>query len=289
MADKARPALVVDGLSLFHSVAGPAAGLTNGYTYSFVTQLTAAVKKFKPNGIFVCWDAGSVMRKALHSGYKADRVSSMNDTKQKYLVDVKRFLSAAGVDQLVAPGYEADDIGGLLANTLESAILMSNDKDWLQLVRPGVSVYHRCRVEGRKAEKKLVTLDNFADLTGWGSPDELVKGLCAMGDAVDGIEGMHLIGDATIKAYLMGVKIQPAKQERLDNFFKGDPLYLRNLKLIDLRNVREIPGLEYQLGVFDEQTLKSLLEEFAFASMLKKFPEWVLTYKEAVPSADVSS
>ncbi len=285
----ARPALIVDGLSVFHSVAGPAAFLDNGYTYSFVMQLTSAVKKFKPRGIFVCWDGGSVKRSALHPGYKADRVSSMNDVKCKYLEDVKYFLTAAGVDQLFAEGYEADDIGAMLANTLESAVLVSNDKDWLQLVRPGISVYHRCKREGRKSEKIEITVDNFAKYSGWGNPEELVKGLCAMGDGVDKIDGLFGIGDGTIKSYLMGVKIGEVKQKMLDEFFAGDPLYIRNRKLIELRDIREIPGLVSTMGSFDERLVKSLLEEFGFASMLKKFPEWVQPYREAFPDADVSA
>lgn len=276
-----RPALVVDGLSVFHSVAGPAAQLTNGYTYSFVVQLTSAVKKFRPKGIFVCWDRGSAMRTALHPGYKAQRESSMNEVKQKYLEDVKRFLIAVGADQLHAEGFEADDIGAMLANTLESAVLVSNDKDWLQLVRPGISIYHRCRVEGRKSEKKEIKVSNFAEVTGHSNPENLVRALCAMGDGVDCIDGIYGIGPAVINAYLMGVAIAPSKKKQLDEFFAGSELYLRNKKLIDLRGIREIPGLETQLGKFDEEAVKSLLEELTFASMLKNFPTWVQPYKEA--------
>jgi 5'-3' exonuclease len=276
-----RPALVVDGLSVFHSVAGPAAKLTNGYAYSFVASLTSAVKKFKPNGIVVCWDGGSVKRKALHPEYKANRPSSMNDTLRGYLEDVKRFLRAVGADQLHAVGYEADDIGAMLANTMESAVLVSNDKDWLQLVRPGISVYHRCRVEGRKNEKKEITTSNFAEVTGWSNPEELVRGLCAMGDGVDNITGLENVGVLTVRKYLMGMNVGPVKQEQLDTFFNNSPLYLKNKALIELRDVREVPGLTCDMGIFDEEKVKSLLEELGFASMLKKFPEWVQPYKEA--------
>ena len=282
-----QPVLVVDGLSVFHSVAGPAAFLTNGYTYSFVVQLTSAVKKFKPKGISVCWDSYSTKRLEIHPGYKAQRESSMNDDKRKMLEDVKRFLTLAGCDQFIAEGYEADDLGAMLVNTLESAVLVSNDKDWLQLVRPGISVYTRCRVAGRKNEKKEVTLKNFAEITGWNNPDELVKGLCAMGDAVDGINGLHGIGDVTIKQYLLGMRVGEQKQKMLDDFFAGDELFLRNKSLIDLRDTKFIPEAKLTAGQFEEDELRALLEELTFASMLKNFPEWVKSYKEALPDADV--
>lgn len=276
-----RPALVVDGLSVFHSVAGPSAHLTNGYTYSFVIQLTSVLKKFNPSGIFVCWDRESKKRLEIHPGYKADRPSSMNDDKRKMLEDVRRFLRVAGADQLHAEGYEADDVGAMLANTLDNAVLISNDKDWLQLVRPGISVFYRCKMEGRKAEKKLITVDNFAELTGWNSPEHLVQGLCAMGDGVDKIDGLAGIGDITVKKYLLGMSVGSNVKDKLDSFFGGDPLYLRNKSLIELRDIKAIPDLQADLGAFDEGAVKSLLEELTFASMLKNFPEWVRPYKEA--------
>lgn len=279
-----RPALIVDGLSIFHACAGPAARLTNGYTYSFVVSLTSVVKKFGPSGIFVCWDRDSKMRRDLHPGYKADRPSSMNEAKRKYLEDVKRFLKVVGADQLWAEGHEADDVGAMLANTIESAILLSNDKDWLQLVRPGVSIFQKSRDEGLKAKKKLITHENFPQVTGYAGPEEFVKALCAMGDGVDRIDGIFGIGDATIKAYLMGVKIAGATKEKLDRFFSGEELFVRNYQLINLRDTRSIPELQTELGEFDEGAVRTLLEELGFASMLKNFPEWVRPYREAVVS-----
>jgi 5'-3' exonuclease len=281
-----RPILVVDGLSVFHSTTGPAAFLRNGFTYSFVIQLTSAIKKFTPRGVFVCWDSHSKKRLELHPGYKAQRESSMNDDKRKMLEDVKRFLQVVGADQLWAEGYEADDIGAMLANNSQHAVLVSNDKDWLQLVRKGVSVYARCKTEGRKSEKKLVTESNFAQLSGWNSPEHLVQGLCAMGDAVDGIDGIFGVGDVTVKKYLLGMPVGEVTQAKLDEFFAGSPLYQRNRKLIELRDITKVEGIQMTVGQFDERAVKSLLEELTFASMLKNFPQWVQPYKEAC--ADLS-
>lgn len=279
-----RPTLVVDGLSIFHSVAGPNAGLVNGFTFSFVQSLTSVVKRFQPKGIFVCWDRTSSKRMELHPGYKGGRVSSMNDVKAKMLEDVRRFLRVVGADQYWAEGHEADDLGAYFANTLEKAVLVSNDKDWLQLVRPNVVVWQKVRGTGVKQVKCEITHENFGEKTGYANPEEFVKALCAMGDGVDCIDGIYGIGDATIKAYLMGVFLPKTNREKLDAFFAGSPLYLRNRALIDLRGTTEIPGLAGEQGTFDEGGVKSLLEELGFASLLKKFPEWVQPYKEAALS-----
>lgn len=287
-ANKDGPLVVVDGLSVFHSVAGPAATLTNGWTYSFVVQLTSYMKRFKPRGVIICWDGGSYKRETILGSYKCTRVSSMNDVKRKYLEDVKRFVQVAGADQYFAQGWEADDIGAMIANTVEDVMLVSNDKDWLQLVRPGVSIFHKVKLEGRKGEKKVITHSKFAEFTGFTDPEEFVRCLCATGDGVDDIDGLVGIGMLTVKAYMMGIekKVGPAAKKRLDEFFAGSDLYLRNRSLIELRDVREIPGLEITPGTYDPAAIKNLLEEFGFASMVAKFPTWVEPYQEAY--ADLS-
>ncbi len=288
MADiNLRPALVVDGLSIFHSCAGPAARLTNGYTYSFVVSLTSAMKKINPKGVFVCWDSRSKRRTEILPTYKGDRVPSMNDVKRQYLEQVKQFLRVAGVDQFYAEGYEADDIGAFFANTLESSVLLSNDKDWIQLVRPGVSVFTKIRREGLKTEKKLITWENFPLLVGHNNPEEFVRFLCANGDAVDCIDGVRGIGPDVIKAYLLGMKVGEQKKRSLDEFFAGSAKFLKNLSLIELRNIREIPGLQADFGKLDEGALQGLLEELTFASMLKNFSNWVQPYRDA--NADLST
>jgi 5'-3' exonuclease len=271
---------------VFFSVAGPAAKLDNGYTYSFVVQISSYLKRFKPKGVMICWDGGSTKREALLPNYKGSRPKSMNDTLRKYHEDVKRFCEAAGCDQLHAPGWEADDIGAMLANTSQRAVLVSNDKDWLQLVRPGIDIFHRCKQEGKKAEKKLITHTNFAEITGFTHPEEFVRFLCADGDGVDDIPGLFGVGTPVIKAYLLGMDIAPSKKAKLDEFFANSEHYLLNKQLIELRDVTEIPGLTLTPGKFDEERLLSLLNEFGFGSFASKFDTWVQPYKES--NADLS-
>jgi len=275
-----QPALIVDGMSVFHSVAGPAAHLRNGYPYSFLIQVTSAVKKFKPKGIFVCWEGGFSKRLEIYPEYKAQRTSNSEGVKQ-YREVVKDLMTHLGVDQLHAPGYEADDVGALLANNLENAILFSNDKDWLQLVRPGVSLYQRARRQGKKQEKMLITTDNFAEISGWSTPQEYLKAHIAMGDEVDGIPGVGGVGHATIHAYLTGVKIAPRLQTKLDEFYNGSLEYFRNKALIDLTSIRELP-IQTVPGKYDERSVLNLLEELTFASITKQFHTWVLNYKDAL-------
>lgn len=275
------PALIVDGMSILRTVAGPATHLRNGYTYSFLIQVTSVVKKFKPSGIFVCWEGGFTERLKIHPEYKIDRKPTPTVIRE-YRDHVKLLMKHLGADQIHAPGYEADDVGAMLANTLEKAVLISNDKDWLQLVRPGVSVFQKTRREGKKNQKELITHDNFHEVTGFLNPQEYLKYHLAMGDGIDGVPGLPGIGSKTVIAYLTGLDMSETNHARLKEFFNGSPEYIRNKALIELTNVKELP-LVVDPGSYDERACLNLLEELTFGSITKQFSQWILPYKEALP------
>lgn len=275
-----QPALVVDGMSILMNIAGPATQFKNGYCYSFLTQINAAVKKIKPKGVFVCWEGGYQARTDAHVGYKAHR-SGIPDVIRTYREDVKRLLTTLGVWQLQAEGYEADDVGALLANTMPAVTLFSNDKDWLQLISPTVSLYQKVRGTGVKQERKIITWENFNQLTGWESPSQLFEAQLAMGDGVDGIPGIAGIGDPVIKAYHAGAAIPDTKRARLDEFYAGSEQYLLNKKLMDLRQIKTLPTLTTTEATLDQSALLALLNELAFASIVGKFDTWVVPWQEA--------
>lgn len=274
-----QPALIVDGMSVLHNIAGPSVHLRNGYTYSFLVQVTSVVKKFKPKGIFVCWEGGFDKRLEVHADYKKERTSSSSVIRE-YRDMVKQLMKALGADQIMAPGYEADDVGAMLANTLESSVLVSNDKDWLQLVRPGVGVFQKTRGVGQKKEKILITHENFPKVTGFETPKMYLDYHLAMGDKIDGVPGLPGIGEQTITKYLMGMEIGENSKARLDEFFAGSEDYKRNKALIDLTQIRELP-IVLDKGEYNERNVLNLLEELTFASMVSKFPEWIKPYREA--------
>lgn len=273
-----RPALVVDGMSILRSVAGPAASLTNGYAYSFVVQLTAAMKKAKPKGVFICWEGGYTKRLEVDPNYKKDR-NPTPPAIRGYRDEIKHFLQVSGCDQLVAPGYEADDVGALLANTLGNVVLFSNDKDWLQLVRPGVSLYQKVRGTGLKQERKMITAENFSKLTGWSTPQQFLKAHCAMGDAVDSVPGVFGVGPTSVHSYLNGIKLNAGLTKKLDDFYAGAD-YERNMKLICLTDIRELP-VETTFGELNERAVLNLLTDWGFSSMCNKFDTWITPYREA--------
>lgn len=279
--------LIVDGMSIMRALAGAAAHLDQGYAYSFMSQVNAAVKKFEVGGVAVCWEGGFEKRSALLPSYKSNRTYTPPLIQQER-DKVKELLTALGAEQFVAPGHEADDMIALLANTLGDCVIMSGDKDMLQLVRPGVSVYQKVRGAGQKSKKELITIENFQEKTGWPSPRVLLLGHCALGDDVDCIPKLAGVGAGIIHAYHLGMDIPAGKAEKLRTFYADSPQYILNRKLISLLEVKELEFVRTP-GQWSLEKISGLLHELGFASILAKFEEWIAPWEKARLDADIST
>lgn len=279
--------LVVDGMSVLKTVVGQAAHLDRGYSYSFMIQLNAAVKKLSPSGVDVCWEGGHQKRTALLPGYKSNRTGSGEEFRTQRQ-ELQTLLSHLGVDQYVAPGHEADDmIASLVNNRPGTHVIMSGDKDMLQLVSDTVSVYQKVRTSSKKSERQLITKRNFQEKTGWYNPATFLKAHCALGDDVDCIPKVAGVGVPMIHGYFMGMEIPPKKREILDDFFNNSPQYLLNRKLIDLTGVGPLEH-EFTPGTWNEGHAFGLLKDLGFASIVAKFDTWIVPWYEACANADVS-
>jgi len=276
--------LIVDGMSVLKTTAGGAAFLTNGFAYNFFTQLTAMYKRFPDlKGTIVCWEGGHGGRTQIYSGYKADRKGSGPEIKaQRDLV--QDLLHHVGADQVYAPGHEADDCAAWLVNNLGvPALMMSNDNDWLQLVRKGVSIYQKSDYNPQKKGARLeITRETFQALTGYASPEMLLEGKCLMGDGVDGIPGIEGIGPTIAKAYLLGQHVSANRREKIEDFINSQE-YSRNKMLMDLITPRDL-NLVWRRGEASEERARDFLTNVGgtgWPSVMKNFPDWWELYAAA--------
>jgi len=111
---------------------------------------------------------------------------------------VRRALEAYRIPILELAGFEADDVLGTLARKAADqgfdVILVSADKDLMQLVEPHVLLYHTGR------SKLYAPADVEED---FGVPPEKVADVLAlMGDAVDNVPGVPGIGEKGARALI---------------------------------------------------------------------------------------
>ena len=111
----------------------------------FVTRLT---RELDPDGIIAAFDTPEVptFRHTLLPTYQGQRGPLGGDQAEDFARQVtvaRSILPRLDVPSYVSPGYEADDVLGTLACRLRESgvdsIIVSTDRDLLQLVGPGIS------------------------------------------------------------------------------------------------------------------------------------------------------
>src|SRR5262245_18397234 len=151
-----RPSLyLVDAMSNIHRAyhaiqrLSTSAGRPTNAIYGFVTMLRKMLREHRPEYLAVAWDGPQ--RTQRHEAYKEYKATGpiMADDLAGQLPEVRRVLDAYRIPVLELPGYEADDVIGTLAKKASAAgldvVIVTADKDMLQLVAPGVRVFHTGR------------------------------------------------------------------------------------------------------------------------------------------------
>src|SRR5690606_24372923 len=100
-------------------------------------------REHAPEYLGFVMDAGRSQRMVLFPQYKATR-EKMPDEMRASIPFVVEVVEAMGIPVIRLEGYEADDVIGTLARKASEAgidtVIVSGDKDFHQLVRPGVSL-----------------------------------------------------------------------------------------------------------------------------------------------------
>ncbi len=157
----------------------------------------------KPELLGWVHDAGSSFRKDVFPEYKATREKLTDELQADFnrgLERITALLAAYHVPILSVPGFEADDvIGTLAARGVEAGynvVIVSGDKDFQQLVRPGVWLLNPGRGGPASVEENWVSVDNARDRLGV-VPERVVDYLALVGDSSDNVPGVKGIGEKT--------------------------------------------------------------------------------------------
>jgi DNA polymerase I len=165
--------------------------------YGFVTMLRKLLREEQPELIGVALETGKTFRSERFEAYKANRAPMPEDLASQ-MPWIRRVLEAFRIPILELAGYEADDVLGTLSCRAADAgyhvVLVSADKDLMQLVEPRVSLYHTGR-------SKLYGPSDVAEDFGV-PPAKVADVLALMGDSIDNIPGVPGIGDKGAKALI---------------------------------------------------------------------------------------
>ncbi|GAC1514508.1 MAG: DNA polymerase I [Gemmatimonadaceae bacterium] len=157
---------------------------------------------------FLGWvhDSGLSFRHERFPAYKATRQKLSEELQSDFdrgMERIGQLLDAYRIPILTMPGYEADDvIGTLTANAVArklNVVIVSGDKDFHQLVRPGVWLLNPGRGGSSAVDEHWVGEQNASERLGV-APNQVTDYLALVGDASDNIPGVKGIGDKTARA-----------------------------------------------------------------------------------------
>ncbi|WP_448674090.1 DNA polymerase I [Pseudoxanthomonas mexicana] len=175
-----------------------AQGEPTGALFGVVNMLRATLKE-KPDYVAFVLDAsGPTFRDELYPDYKANRPPMPEDLRAQ-VEPMIRIVQALGFPLLRVEGVEADDVIGTLA--LQGAAqgmevtISTSDKDFAQLVRPGVALVNT--MSGSRLDSADAVIEKFGV-----RPEQIVDFLALMGDAVDNVPGVEKCGPKTAAKWL---------------------------------------------------------------------------------------
>ncbi len=261
-SDKNPPLLIIDGYGFVYRAYHVQPPLTSpdgnpvGAIYGLTSMLIKLISEFQPKyAVLVLDSKGKNFRHDLFPEYKANRPAPPEDLLLQLPI-VQEAARALNFCVLEKEGFEADDIIATLATTYSNlkreAIIISADKDLLQLMGDKVKIYD-------PSKSKFITQDDV--LAKFGVPPTKVREVQAlMGDSSDNIPGVRGIGPKTAA-------------ELINNFGDLKTIY-ENLEHIQKPRARELLSnnksnalLSWQLvGLKTEVDINQNIDSFTWNS-----------------------
>ncbi len=208
-----KTSLVVDGESLAYRayyaftrsdgyIRKTKEGYYSGGFWGFFTWLGKRYLTNFPHQMYVCWGdkRENLKRKELLASYKGHKPPEIPPAFLEQIRDIRLALNKMGFEQYWSPGYEGDDVIATVVKREEGrgydkVIVISNDKDMLQLVNKTTSVV---QIVAGNSREDTVYADPNQIIEKFGIPPTLlVDYLILLGDTSDNIAGVKGVGPKT--------------------------------------------------------------------------------------------
>lgn len=215
MSDVAKPAaprlFLVDGYALIYRAffallsrpLSTSRGENTSAAWGIANFLKRLLHTHKPELLGWVHDSGATFRDELYPAYKATREKLTDELQADFnrgLERITQLLAAYHIPIMAVPGFEADDVIGTLAikgvEAGYNVVIVSGDKDFQQLVRPGIWLLNPGRGGPASVEESWVGVENGSDRLGV-PPDRVIDYLAMVGDTSDNVPGVKGIGEKT--------------------------------------------------------------------------------------------
>lgn len=270
--------VVIDGSSLLFRAFYAMPPLTDrqgkpvGAVVGFANMFFKLMGELQPELALIAFDKSRhTFRTEKYAAYKGNRDKTPEELISQIPL-LQDFAAACGVSFLEKDNYEADDLIGTLATQAATAgcdtLVITGDRDALQLVRPGLRV-----LLTKKGITELKEYDEAAFQEEYQlQPLQLIdlKGL--MGDTADNIPGVPGVGPKTaskliieygsvenVLAHIVDIKGKKLQEHLTEN--KEQALLSKDLATIELA----VPGVQFAAADYAIQTDHAAMQAFCTA------------------------
>ena len=257
-------------------------GIPTKVPFLFANIVRRLIKDYQPDYIGIVFDTSKpTFRDKLFEFYKAQR-PPMPDEMSVQLPYVRRLCEAMRLPILEFDGYEADDVIGTMAKQGAKknldVLVVSNDKDMMQLVNPGVRIL-RTGSGGAKADT-IVDAKKVEEILGV-PPDKVIDLMALLGDTVDNIPGAKGIGEKGATELIQKYQSVESALEHADEVTnkryrealqqqKEQVLMSKQLATIETGVPLELDLEKLKLREPDGDALMELYRELGFNSLMKE-------------------
>jgi DNA polymerase-1 len=288
---------LVDGYALiyrafFALIARPlttSRGENTSAAWGVVNFLQRLVETHRPEYLGWVHDSGLSFRHERYPAYKATREKLTEELQSDFdrgMERIRAVLDAYNIPILSLKGYEADDVIGTLARQSVdagvSAVVISGDKDFQQLVRPGVWLLNPGRGGAAAVEEQWVGVENGSERLGV-QPSLVTDYLALVGDTSDNIPGVKGIGEKTaqelVNTYgsvdnILAHAAELTKKRPREALLEQGDLALLSKELVTIRDDLPITlDLEQlRLSSPDYARLRALYVELEFHTLARNIP-----------------
>ncbi len=252
-------------------------GLPVNAIYGFLTMAIKLIREIRPDYIAFCFDRPDPsFRKTLDDRYKANRAELPEDLAPQ-MPWFRKLSEGLGVACFDRQGFEADDIIGTLTSIgLKrdlDVVIVSGDKDFAQLIEPGVVLYDTM---------KDVKYDSALALEKWGvPPTQMIDYLALVGDSSDNIAGVAGIGPKGAQKLLQQYKdiediyanltdVKPDGIRKKLEASREEAFLSKKLVTIVQDIPIDCPLESLRMQEIDRANVSAMFEELGFKSLAKQ-------------------